>query len=288
MNNILKSIRRFRKTLLHFKQYSTNSGTQHSPPTGTSEKSYGWLLVFPIATFGLGTWQVRRLEWKKGLIRDMEERTQSPPSSYDTRDMLIPGRAAQMEYKPVYVDGHYDYSKEILLGPRVRNDKTQRDPTGLIAHGKAEVGYHIIAPFVLDNGDRILVNRGWVSSHQKSQDTRKEGQVRDRVHVSGLVRKGEGRPQFSPKVKEDSLNWNYCDVYGFSNILNTLPLIIDADEKSCFPGGPIGGQTRVTMRNEHLNYVITWYSLSAATLLLWFQLRKRPTAMFKGPKTKEI
>ena len=24
------------------------------------------------------------------------------------------------------------------------------------------------------------------------------------------------------------------------------------------PGGPIGGQTRVTLRNEHLQYIFTW------------------------------
>ena len=292
MNNFFKTIRGFHKTLSHIKRFSSSESQQlyggGRLPGNGKEKSYGWLLIFPATAFGLGCWQVKRLEWKKGLIKDLEERTHSPPSAYDARDMQIPGRAAQMEYKPVYVEGHYDYSTEILLGPRTRNDKTSRDPTGLIALGKAEVGYHIVTPFVLDSGERILINRGWVTSKKRDQNTRKEGQITDHVRVSGLVRKGEGRPQFSQKVKEDSLNWNYCDVYGFSNILNTLPLIIDADEISAFPGGPIGGQTRVVLRNEHLNYIITWFSLSAATLFLWYQLRKRPSSMFKGPKTKEI
>lgn len=27
---------------------------------------------------------------------------------------------------------------------------------------------------------------------------------------------------------------------------------------STIPGGPIGGQTRVTLRNEHMQYIITW------------------------------
>jgi len=251
-------------------------------------KSYAWLLVFPVATFGLGTWQVRRLEWKKRLIRDLEERTKSTPVAYDARDMLIPGRAKQMEYKPVFVEGHFDHTKEILLGPRTRNDKTQRHKPGLIAHGQSEVGYHIVTPFILDNGDRILINRGWVISKNKDQKTRTEGQITDRIRISGLARKGENRPQFTPKVKEGSLHWNYCDVYGFSNILDTLPLIIDADESSNVIGGPLGGQTRVTLRNEHLSYIITWYSLSIATLLLWYQLRKKPSTMFKGPKMKEI
>ena len=40
--------------------------------------------------------------------------------------------------------------------------------------------------------------------------------------------------------------------------------------ESTVPGGPIGGQTNVNIRNEHLNYLITWYTLSAATLAMWY------------------
>lgn len=33
------------------------------------------LLAVPITTFGLGTWQIFRLQWKLGLIKDLEKRT---------------------------------------------------------------------------------------------------------------------------------------------------------------------------------------------------------------------
>jgi surfeit locus 1 family protein len=35
--------------------------------------------VIPAATFGLGTWQIYRREWKLGLIKHLEERTSAPP-----------------------------------------------------------------------------------------------------------------------------------------------------------------------------------------------------------------
>lgn len=37
------------------------------------------------------------------------------------------------------------------------------------------------------------------------------------------------------------------------------PVFLDAVSESTVPGGPIGGQTRVTLRNEHMSYILTWY-----------------------------
>lgn len=41
-------------------------------------KMHYFLLMIPISTFGLGTWQVKRLQWKKGLIKELESRTNAP------------------------------------------------------------------------------------------------------------------------------------------------------------------------------------------------------------------
>ena len=36
-------------------------------------------------------------------------------------------------------------------------------------------------------------------------------------------------------------------------------IIINYLLDSTIPGGPIGGQTRVQLRNEHGSYIITWF-----------------------------
>ncbi len=52
------------------------------------------------------------------------------------------------------------------------------------------------------------------------------------------------------------------------------PVFLDA--KTSVNGGPIGNQTRVTLRNEHVSYIVTWFSLSAITSFLWYrQIFKR-------------
>lgn len=47
------------------------------------------------------------------------------------------------------------------------------------------------------------------------------------------------------------------------------PIFLDAVYESSQPGGPIGGQTNVTLRNEHWNYMMFWYALSALSFGMW-------------------
>ena len=54
-----------------------------------------------------------------------------------------------------------------------------------------------------------------------------------------------------------------------ARMTEAAPLFFDADYDSTVKGGPIGGQTIVNVRNEHVSYIVTWYSLTVATLFLW-------------------
>lgn len=50
------------------------------------------------------------------------------------------------------------------------------------------------------------------------------------------------------------------------------PYFFDAKYESTIPGGPIGGQTTVSLRNEHLSYIFTWFSLSGISSYFWYKL----------------
>lgn len=39
---------------------------------------------------------------------------------------------------------------------------------------------------------------------------------------------------------------------------STSHFYIDAVKESSVPGGPIGGQTQVSLKNDHLQYIVTW------------------------------
>lgn len=43
-----------------------------------------------------------------------------------------------------------------------------------------------------------------------------------------------------------------------SKLVQSEPILIDVVSEYNVPGGPVGGQTNISLRNEHLSYIITW------------------------------
>lgn len=58
----------------------------------------------------------------------------------------------------------------------------------------------------------ILVNRGWVPRNKLDSKNRLEGQVTGTIELTGIVRKGEARPQFTPKAKGSHFLYRYSSI----------------------------------------------------------------------------
>ncbi|XP_030853928.1 surfeit locus protein 1-like [Strongylocentrotus purpuratus] len=241
------------------------SSTQANEEGGSSLMS-NLLLVIPVAAFGLGTWQVQRRKWKLGLIKDLQERSNAPPVPLP----LEASELNELEYKKVRVRGSFDHSREMYILPRSLLQADEGGHSGSMMAG-GQTGVHVVTPFhCSDLGVDILVNRGWVT--RKSQDPQKRlsGQQTGEVDLVGCVRLTEKRAQFMPNNDEVKNRWHYRDLEAMSRVAKTLPIMIDADRGSTVPGGPVGGQTRISLRNEHMQYILTWYSLSLFTSLMWY------------------
>ncbi|KAI7904983.1 SURF1 family-domain-containing protein [Cokeromyces recurvatus] len=227
------------------------------------------LCTIPFVTFGLGTWQVQRLRWKVNLISTLEDRLDRDPIPLPKR--INPDVLEEYEYRKVYAKGHYRHDEEVLLGPRTRGD--------------GNVGYFVITPFERDNGTTILVKRGWIAPEKKEQSTRPESLERGEVEVVGLIRVNEERNTFTPDNDIEHHQWYWADVETMAKMANAQPVMIErvsysspSKEYSLIEKGiPVGRSPTVEIRNHHLNYLITWYSLSIATsIMLWKLLRKPP------------
>ncbi len=222
-----------------------------------------WLTVCAalalIVLLGLGGWQIQRLFWKQDLIDTVTAQMNEPA-------VALPAEIADTtpwRYRRVTVSGHFLHDKEAHL----------------LAHDrKGRLGYAVITPLVrTDGGGTVLVNRGWVPTDNKDVASRSEGQVTGPVTVNGLVRLPWTKNLFMPENDLDKNVWFWGDAAGMAQLAGvTVPdLFVEADD-TANPGGlPLGGQTRVTFRNDHLQYAMTWFALAIVLAVVFYLFSRK-------------
>ncbi|CAB4055231.1 SURF1 [Lepeophtheirus salmonis] len=144
-----------------------------------------------------------------------------------------------------------EYQKSLI-----KNGGDVHSSSGLMGSNSSS-GWWCVNPFKLSNRDEvILINRGWIPLNSP------EGYNQE-------------KNQYTPPIKPDAEVIHTRNVPVIAEKLGTSPIYLDSCET--VPGGPIGGQTRVTLANDHFSYMLTWFSLSGITFYMWlkkFALRK--------------
>ncbi|CAB4490115.1 uncharacterized protein OCT59_022897 [Rhizophagus irregularis] len=228
-----------------------------------------FLAFIPILTFGLGTWQVARLRWKVKLIEDYDDRLSKPPINLPKRIKL--DVLKDYLYRRVKTSGKFLHDQELYLGPRTFKNK---------------LGYYVITPLERENGTTILVKRGWIPREKIDPSTRPVGQIQGKVSVEGLLKGSEKKTWFVPENNPEKNQWYWLDVDTMAQITGSQPILVEQNlEGSPFiinqmiqDGIPVGKIPSVELSNTHLQYAITWYTLSAATSIMLYILLKKPPA----------
>ncbi|MFH4981231.1 hypothetical protein AB6A40_007940 [Gnathostoma spinigerum] len=226
------------------------------------------MMVVPATAFCLGCWQIRRLRWKLGLLAEMDSRLNLPAVSLPEDLSCL----NDLEYRRVRITGEFLHDREFLIQPRGRVDKEFVDNNiGFVASSDiTSHGAHVITPFRLsDSGRVVMVNRGWVPHSKIDPSTRQSSQPKGLVTLEAIVRKSEKRPPFVSHNIPETNTWYYRDFEAMGQRNGTEPVFLEAVAECTVPDGPLGGQTRVNLRNDHLSYALTWYSLAVATLAMW-------------------
>ena len=212
------------------------------------------VMMLPIFLFALslGVWQMERRAWKRDILDRIAAHQAAPPMALDE---LLKGDPLRFEYGRVRLAGTLLHDKEFFLAARSLKEK---------------VGMQVVTPVRTDSGAIVLFDRGWVPSEKKDPAKRAEGQLSGRVELTGIVRRSQVKRQFAPDNDPAKNFWFHVDVplmrqmAGGSPdpVLDTFFLEADATPN---PGGvPVGGQTRLDIPNDHLQYAITWFLIALA------------------------
>lgn len=179
------------------------------------------------------------------------------------------------------VKGRFRHDLEIPVGPRSREGAS---------------GYQLITPLQRTDTDgdqeMILVNRGWVSREHKEQSTRPASLDHGEVIVEGLLRKKLYPTWVAVSNLPDRNEFPIMWTDQFAELTGASPVMVEATADPNDPsqpspyaleraGVPIPKEPRLSVRNNHMQYIITWYGLSAFTTGMLFVLLRRPRSAIK-------
>ena len=216
-----------------------------------------WPTLFSVPAFivlvGLCVWQVQRMHWKEELIAERESRVAAEPVALPAPN----GETGGVEYRRVRLEGIFLHDKEMFLGARSHN---------------GNAGYQVLTPFVLNGGGIVLVNRGWIPVERKPPNSRPEGQVVGTQTLDGIVRLAHGKAWMQPDNEPDRNMWFYVDLPAMaaaSAVDLRTDLYVDVGPAENPGKYPVGGQTRIELPNDHLQYAITWGLLAVALAVIY-------------------
>lgn len=227
------------------------------------------LLLIPTMIW-LGFWQMDRHDERAARNQLVTDALAADPVPVER--LASPGHAVTRaeRYRTVTAEGHFDTDDEVVVRRRTNGDDA--------------VGFHVLTPFVLDDGRVLLVNRGWIPSDGPSQTAFPEvpAPPRGEITITGRLMPDETTEASGIK-----------DLEGLPD--RQIMLINSAQEAERLGARVLGGHVVQTApaakggtpeqlgnpgkENAALNYAyaIQWWLFAAAVPVGWVVLVRRET-----------
>ncbi len=216
----------------------------HFSPIPTAAVVVGILLLL-----GLGFWQLERLRWKNELNDSRLLAATQPPLVIEE---TLPGPLA--EFTRLRVRGTFIYERQLFVLARTT---------------KGQFGYHSLTPLKLMSGEFLIVDRGWLP--QSALGQRLEAKNGHGM-VEGFTRSGTAQKNiFVPNNDPSTGFWSHINVGEMADAMGIESPLYYLHATNVEPKGdyPQPQPPRITLRNEHLQYAITWFAMAVALLVVF-------------------
>jgi len=214
-----------------------------------------------IVLIGLGTWQLERKSWKENLIETLTSRLKAEPGVLPAAADWPLLNADNAEFNRVRLKVMFSKSTDALVyssGSALRDDVKGQ-------------GYFVFSPAKLVDGRSVVVNRGFTVD-------RKYPQLEGAQEIVGVLRWPESPSLFVPERGSSDTIWFARDHLAMARELgwgDVAPFYVE-QEAPVPPGGvPHPSALTVRLRNDHLQYAITWYGIALVLIVMTVLLVRR-------------
>ena len=232
-----------------------------------------------LAFAGLGIWQLQRRTAKHALIAMLNERLAAAPAPLPAPSQwnaLTPGRD---EFRRIAFSATYAPLPDAMVysaGSAVRDDVSGP-------------GTWAFLPAQLADGNIIVVNTGFVQNTMQDRAQQDRAVKRlitgDPVEFTGYIRFPESAGALTPSESVAKRLWFTRDHLAMSRVLGWVegrktvaPFYVDLESPAPESGIPKPGPLSVHLKDDHLQYAVTWFTLAFAVVIafgVWWRTQRR-------------
>jgi cytochrome oxidase assembly protein ShyY1 len=236
---------------------------------------FGIFTLAMVALFvGLGVWQLQRRVEKHALIAALTERLAATPSPLPQASQWSALTPAQDEFRRVSFAAIYPPLPDAMVyssGSAVRDDISGP-------------GTWAFLPARLRSGETVVINAGFVQNtmQDRAQEDRavKQFVTGEPLTLTGYIRFAETAGVVTPAENIAKRLWFTRDHLAMAHALGwgaVAPFYIDLEQPVPASGIPKPGALDVRLKDDHLQYAITWFGLAGAVVIafgVWLRAQR--------------
>jgi surfeit locus 1 family protein len=244
---------------------------------------FGVFTLLIVALFiGLGVWQLQRRVEKHALIAALTERLAAAPGALPQVSQWSALNPARDEFRRVSFTATYQSAPDAMVyssGSSVRED----------IFGP---GTWAFLPARLPEGATVAINAGFVQNtmQDRAQEDRAVARLvtGEPVTLTGYIRFPESAGALTPVENMTKRLWFTRDHLAMARTLGwgdggrpVAPFYIDLETPAPPSGIPKPGPLEVHLKDDHLQYAITWFMLAGAVVIafaVWLRAQRRASS----------
>jgi cytochrome oxidase assembly protein ShyY1 len=223
----------------------------------------------------LGVWQLQRRVEKHVLIAALTERLAAAPQALPSPAQWSALAPEQDEFRRVSFTATYDSRPDAMVyssGSAVREDISGP-------------GTWAFLPARLPDGATVVINAGFVQNTMQDRAQQDRAVMRlvtgEKVMLSGYIRFPESAGALTPAENPVKRLWFTRDHLAMARALGwgeAAPFYIDLETPAPASGIPKPGALEVHLKDDHLQYALTWFTLAGALAIafaVWRRAQRR-------------